>query len=68
VSERKKLRHGGNYREHRVAAYPPVGDGLDAVAKILRALLKGETPPQDALDWLAKCESVKTRIKKPAEG
>lgn len=61
-----KIRHCEDYRERRRAAYPSLGDQLDAVAKLGQALVdQGVNVPQEVLDWLAKVGDVKTQYRKP---
>lgn len=62
---RRTLRHSTDYRTRRAAEYPDVGDGLDALAKTIRALAEGRPVPPDALRWVEDCEAVKARITKP---
>lgn len=52
-----------DYATARAAAYPPIGDQLDALAKLAAALrdAKAVALPPEVLDWLAKVEAVKTR-------
>ncbi len=64
---RKVLRHATGYRAHRAAAYPALGEGLDALVKGLAAYQRGEPLPPDTLAYLAACEAVKARFPKPAE-
>jgi hypothetical protein len=65
----KVLRHRTDYADHRRAGYPPIGDQLDAVMKIARALAaQGIQLPPDAMAVVEKCEAVKARYRKPPEG
>ena len=65
--KRRRLHHGGDHREHRGAAYPPPGDGLDAAAKGFRALIDAGLPiPAETVAWVEACEAVKARFAKPA--
>lgn len=61
----KKLHHRTDYRKHRGAAYPPVGDALDAIAKGFRALAEGKPLPAETLAWIEACEAVKATYRKP---
>ncbi|KQP36705.1 hypothetical protein [Methylobacterium sp. Leaf100] len=62
---RRTLRHSTDYRARRAAEYPDVGDGLDALAKAIRALADGQPIPAESLAWVEACEAVKARIGKP---
>lgn len=50
-----------SYAEQRRAEYPDAAEQLGAAAKLIRALLEGETPPADALAVLEEIEAVKAR-------
>lgn len=63
---RRTLRHSTDYRARRAAEYPDVGDGLDALAKAIRALSEGKPIPPESLAWVEACEAVKARITKPS--
>lgn len=53
-----KVRHKGDYRARRRAAYPPIEDFVDAV-------VKGDT---EALErYIAQCREVKERYPKPPQ-
>ena len=61
-----KIQHREPYRPLRAAAYPSLGDQLDAVMKLARALRdQGVALPQEVSDWVASCEAVKQRYAKP---
>jgi len=61
-----KIQHKEPYGPLRAAAYPKLGDQLDAVMKLARALRdQGIVLPQEVCDWVAACESVKQRYAKP---
>ena len=49
----------GDYKQSRVEAYPELGDQLDAIMKGLEAYSKGESLPQDTLDWIDTCRTIK---------
>jgi hypothetical protein len=61
----KKLRIQTDYRRHRAAAYPPMGDQLDAIAKGFRALMdQGLQLPPQTVAWVEEIKRVKATIKK----
>lgn len=61
-----KIKHSEPYAPLRAAAYPPIGDQLDAVMKLAKALHdQGINLPLDVLSWIEQCEQVKTRFRKP---
>ncbi len=64
---RKILRHATGYRAHRAAAYPFIGEGIDALMKGLAAYHRGEPLPPDTLAYIEACEAVKARFPKPTE-
>lgn len=51
-------------RAERSAAYPSIGDQLDAIAKGFAALTP-ESLPQETRDWLAQLAAVKAAHPKP---
>ncbi len=53
-----------DFAELRRDAYPPVGDQLDAIWKIVAAVLAGENPPADALAIRDAVSAVKARLPK----
>lgn len=56
----KVVRIVGRPRALRQAAYMPVGDQLDAIADLARALREqGFSLPPKTADWLEHCERVK---------
>jgi hypothetical protein len=63
----KKLVITQDFALARQRAYPPVGDALDAIQRALSVLdgKAGINLPAEAKAWIAACEDVKTRIKKP---
>ena len=50
----------------RAAAYPPIGDQLDAIAKSFAALDRSALPAETQ-DWLARLDAVKAAHPKPRE-
>lgn len=49
-----------NYTYHRMKAYPPTGDQLDAVFKLAKALqAQGISLPADTVAWINEVQSVK---------
>lgn len=63
---RRTLRHSTGYRDHRAAAYPGIGDALDALMKGLAAYHRREPLPADTLAYIEACEEVKARFPKAA--
>lgn len=53
-----------DYREQRATAFPAVGEQLDALRKIVEALMRGEQPPAEALAVLDQVKQVKQRFPK----
>jgi len=61
-----KIQHSEPYAPLRAAAYPALGDQLDAVLKLAQALhQKGIELPDETRAWIEKCEEVKQRYPKP---
>ena len=57
-----KIQHHRPHSTARQAAYPDIGDQLDAVLEMAAALkAQGVALPKKTLDWIAQCESVKVR-------
>lgn len=65
ADEPVRLHHATPHGSHRVEDYPQVGEALDAISKALRAIIDGKPIPQDAVDWVQRCEAVKARYPKP---
>lgn len=60
-----KIRHREPYAPLREREYPPVGDQLDAVFKLARALSdQGIVLPAQVLSWVNACEQVKLKYPK----
>lgn len=56
----KAVRITGNAGRLRAAAYMPIGDQLDAIADLARALREqGFSLPPKTAEWLQHCERVK---------
>jgi len=56
----KSVRITGDARRLRAVAYMPVGDQLDAVSELARALREqGFSLPPKTAEWLQHCERVK---------
>lgn len=54
------------YSDLRAAAYPALGDQLDAAMKGFRALIDaGATLPAATVEWVEACEAVKAAHPKP---
>lgn len=59
-----KIKHQPPYGELRKAAYPPIGDQLDVLWKVLGQDPSGLPPEAQAL--LAKVQAVKAQYPKPS--
>jgi hypothetical protein len=59
-----KIIHNPDPGPLRAKAYPSTGEQLDAVWKILNALVDGTVPPQDALKVRDAVAAVKTKFAK----
>lgn len=58
----KAVRIAGDPRRLRQAAYMPIGDQLDAIADMARALREqGFSLPPKTAEWLEHCERVKAQ-------
>lgn len=53
-----------SYQQKRAAAYPFVGDQLDAIYKGLKELSKTVAMPNDVESWFAQIEAVKAMFPK----
>lgn len=61
-----KIQHDEDYRKLRRAAYPPVGEQLDAVYKLARAMRDSDVAlPSEVEAWMAQLARVKETFKKP---
>lgn len=55
-----KIKFRRDYRELRRAAYPSIGDQLDAVIKLAQHLQgAGMTLPDEVSAWVESCQRVK---------
>lgn len=59
-----KLKHDPDPGPLRAAAYPSEGDQLDALWKIVQALLSKEPPPTEALAVCSQVLAVKNKYQK----
>jgi hypothetical protein len=59
-----KITHNPDPRPLRAAAYPPAGDQLDAIWKIVNGLIAGEDPDADALAVRDAVLAVKAKFPK----
>ena len=59
-----KIVHNPDPGPLRQAAYPSTGDQLDAMWKIVEAMLAGQSPPADALQVSDAVKAVKTKFRK----
>lgn len=57
-----------DYATARRAAYPDVGEQLDALNKLVAAFLQQQTPPADAVAVVQKVQRVKAAYPKPPDG
>ncbi|AZY50080.1 hypothetical protein C0J09_13795 [Bordetella avium] len=62
-----RIKHRSSaYVAARRAAYPDVGDQLDAVMQLAKALQdQGMALPDDVVAWVAACQKVKNDFPKP---
>lgn len=60
----KQIRIEADYTTARKAAYPDVGDQLDAILKVIDAIRRSEPLPADALEVLDKVRRVKATYPK----
>ena len=61
-----KIHHATNPLKARAAAYPPVGDQLDAMMKGLAAIqAAGVALPDETKAWIEACQEVKKRYPEP---
>ena len=58
------ISHKRCYKESRRSEYPDIGDQLDAVYKLAKALQGTIELPPDVLKWIADIDEVKTKFKK----
>lgn len=60
-----KIRHSESYVPLRSAAYPQIGEQLDAIYKLAASLqAQGIELPEETLQWIDKCREVKARYPK----
>ncbi|CAG9228921.1 hypothetical protein [Burkholderia vietnamiensis] len=60
-----KIHHEVDPLPLRAAAYPDIGEQLDAIMKGFDALTQqGFQLPRETLDWIERCKAVKGRYKK----
>lgn len=54
------IRHSEPYAPLRAAAYPPIGEQLDAIMKMAHALHEqGISLPPETCEWVGRCMAVK---------
>lgn len=53
------------YQADRAEEYPPLGDQLDAIWKIVQAINAGDSMPADALAVMAAVQAIKDKYPKP---
>lgn len=58
-----KIQHKEDYRQLRAAAYPKLGDQMDAIYKLAKSL--GTPLPPDVEAWIAQIDAVKQKYPKP---
>lgn len=61
----KTIRIDADYATARRAAYPDVGEQLDAINKAIDAIRRGEPLPADAVAVLDRVQTVKATYPKP---
>lgn len=60
-----KIVHNPDVGPMRKAAYPPIGDQLDALMKFADHLIAGgATVPPEVTAWVAQCKAVKAKYQK----
>ncbi len=60
-----KIRHDPDPRPLRAAAYPSIGDQLDAVMQLADFLLHdGNELPPKVVEWINNCKAVKAKVPK----
>lgn len=60
-----KIQHNEDYVPLRKKEYPAIGEQLDALMKLAQALqTQGIELPSETLEWISKCNKVKTKFKK----
>lgn len=63
-----KIKHVEPYEPLRAKEYPPINDQLDAIFKIAKELKnQGIYLPEEALNWIDQCQSVKDKYPKNSE-
>jgi hypothetical protein len=61
----KKILHRDPYAAARRAAYPPIGDQLDAIMKLATQLWEQGVPmSDDVTQWISACQKVKDHYPK----
>jgi hypothetical protein len=63
----KAIRIDADYATARKAAYPDIGDQLDAIHKLLDAIRRSEPAPAEALAVLDRVQAVKATYPKPSK-
>lgn len=58
------INHKRCYKRSRCAAYPPIGDQLDAVYKLAKALEGVVELPPEVQSWVDEITSIKATFKK----
>jgi hypothetical protein len=52
----------------RAAAYPPIGDQLDAIMKLADQLMRDRVAvPEEVRVWVEQCKAVKAKYKRGSE-
>ena len=61
-----RIHHTPEHKKARAAAYPSIGDQLDAIRKAFGLLhANGVELPDETLACLMRCQEVKTKYPKP---
>lgn len=62
-----KIEIQADYAAARRAAYPDIGDQLDAIHKLLAAMIERQPLPDDALEIVRRVQQIKAVYQKPVE-
>lgn len=62
-----KIEIRADYAAARRAAYPEVGDQLDAIHKLLAAMIDRQPLPPDALEIVRRVQEIKAVYPKPIQ-
>jgi hypothetical protein len=60
-----KLHHKDDYKKRRQVGYPSVGDQLDVIWKMIKAMDEAGNLPEEVSSMLKDITGVKTKYNKP---